>query len=191
MNDDDATLITQTLAGDRSAFGGLVRRYQDRLFRSLVHVTGDPVEAEDVLQEAFVQAFVKLDSFQSRSRFYSWLYRIAWNLWVSRNRRQRPKAASELIASGGGPAGDQDGPQRLAQREEEVQLVRQAIARLNDSYRAVLVLRDIDGCDYETISQTLDLPIGTVRSRLHRARLQLRDALQNLLGDPLGEDVDG
>ena len=86
---DDAQLIDEALAGKRAAFGQLVRKYQGRLFNTLLHVTGSREEAEDACQEAFVQAFVKLETFAGRSAFYTWLYRIAFNLLVSKRRRKR------------------------------------------------------------------------------------------------------
>ena len=87
---EDAQWIDDTLAGNTAAFGRLVQKYQDRLFNTLIHVTGSVHEAEDVAQEAFVQAFVKLQTFQRRSSIFTWVYRIAFNLWVTRQRRHRP-----------------------------------------------------------------------------------------------------
>ena len=92
---DDAELISEALAGHRAAFGELVRKYQGRLFNTLLHVVGSREEAEDVCQEAFVQAFVKLESFGGRSAFYTWLYRIAFNLSVSRRRRRRAEVSMD------------------------------------------------------------------------------------------------
>ena len=180
---DDAQLIDATLAGDSVAFGELVRRYQDRLYNTIVHVTGSAEDARDVCQEAFVQAFVKLESFKRNAAFFTWLYRIAFNMSVSHRRRQRPTlsvdAARETTGlepiDGGAAPGD-----RLEQ-QERVDQVRCALAALSEEHRAILVLREMEGCDYDTISQMLDLPIGTVRSRLHRARLQLRDQLKTVL----------
>ena len=92
---EDAQLIDQTLAGDPTAYGRLVRKYQDRLYTTLMHVTGSREDAEDVTQDAFVQAYTKLDSFQGRSAFYTWLYRIAFNMSVSKRRRKRPEVSVE------------------------------------------------------------------------------------------------
>jgi len=180
---DDAQLIEQTLAGDRGAFGELVRKYQGRLFNTLWHVVGSREEAEDVAQEAFVQAFVKLDSFQGRSAFYTWLYRIAFNVSVSRRRRQRPEVSMEQHRqrTGEEPEAAGEGPSEQLVRAERVRLVRAAIDALHEDHRAVLVLREMEGCDYETIAEILDLPLGTVRSRLHRARLQVREQLKEVL----------
>ena len=184
---DDFQLIDQTLAGDSEAFGVLVARHQDRLFTAMVHVTGSRPEAEDVLQDAFVQAFLKLTTFQRSSAFYTWLYRIAFNLAASRRRRRRPEISVEEARELGGSdpiASDAEASAR-AEREEGVERVRAAMLRLTDEHRSILVLREIEGCCYETISEVLGLPAGTVRSRLHRARAQLRDILLEEEGSEL------
>ncbi len=180
---DDAQLIHETLAGESAAFGQLVTKYQDRLYNTLVHVVGSPDDALDVVQDAFVQAYLKLETFQRKSAFYTWLYRIAFNVAASHRRRRKPAVSVEEAreASGEEPVDADLGPQDLAERDERRQRVLEAIAGLNEEHRNVLVLREIDGCCYETIAEILDLPIGTVRSRLHRARLQLREDLKSAL----------
>ncbi|MHB0957954.1 MAG: RNA polymerase sigma factor [Pirellulaceae bacterium] len=186
---DDAQLIDKTLAGNRAAFGELVHKYQGRLFNTILHVVGSREEAEDVAQEAFVQAFVKLDSFRGRSAFYTWLYRIAFNLAVSHRRRRRTEISMDLHRerTGEEPEEAGQGPSELVLRQEQVRQVRRAIDALNAEHRAILVLREMEGCGYETIADILDLPVGTVRSRLHRARLQLREQLKEMLQENLTE----
>jgi RNA polymerase sigma-70 factor (ECF subfamily) len=182
---DDTQLIDETLAGKSVAFGHLVRRYQDRLYNTIVHVTGSAEDAEDVVQEAFVQAFVKLDTFQRSSAFFTWLYRIAFNAAISQRRRRKPTVSVEETreVSGREPIDNGRAPGDRLEQEERVDQVRRALATLSEEYRAVLVLREMEGCDYETISEMLDLPIGTVRSRLHRARIQMREELKAVLQD--------
>lgn len=177
---DDALLIRETLAGDSAAFGLLVTKYQDRLYNSVAHMTGDREDAKDTVQDAFVQAFLKLDSFRQSSGFYTWLYRIAFNLSVSRRRRNKPTVSVERLKESGGrePIQPGEGPEEHAKKNETCRQVRAAIAQLPEEQRAVLVLREIDGCDYESIASILDIPVGTVRSRLSRARLALRDLLK-------------
>lgn len=186
---DDAQLIDQALAGDKAAFGQLVRRYQGRLFNTLLHVVGRREEAEDVVQEAFVQAFVKLDTFKQKSAFYTWLYRIAFNVSISRRRRKKVEVSVDQHRerTGDEPTDCGDGPGELLLREEQVEQVRTAMASLNDEHRRILVLREMEGCCYETIADILELPVGTVRSRLHRARLQLREQLEDMLQENLAE----
>jgi len=163
----------------------LVQKYQDRLYNTVVHVAGCAEDARDVVQDAFVQAFIKLDSFKGSSAFYTWLYRIAFNVAASHRRRKRPASSVENArdASGNEPMDHGNSPSETAERNEQCRQVRQAIDQLNEEHRTVIVLREIDGCCYETIADILDLPIGTVRSRLHRARLQLRDQLKEVLVD--------
>ncbi len=180
---DDTQLIDDTLAGDAEAFGQLVQKYQDRLFNTIAHVLGDRVEAEDVVQDAFVQAFVKLQTFQRASAFYTWLYRIAFNLSVSRRRRRRPTVSIEQAAHSSGyePMGNEEPAELRLERQERAGKVKAALATLSRDHRAILVLREIEGCDYERIGEVLELPPGTVRSRLHRARSQLREQLKEVL----------
>lgn len=173
---DDAALIDLALGGDAAAFGWLVRRYQDRLYTSLVHVSGSRDEAEDVVQDAFVQAFLKLRSFERQSTFYTWLYRIAFNTAVSRRRKRRVEGSVEQVRASVGdePADRCERPEEQVLRQERAELLARALEGLSDEHRAILILREMEGCDYEQISQILDLPVGTVRSRLHRARAHLR-----------------
>ena len=180
---DDARLIEEARQGDTSAFGELVRKYQGRLYNTMLHVCGGREEAEDVVQEAFIQAFVKLDSFRAKSAFYTWLYRIGFNAAISKRRRKRIEISVEQNRemTGDEPVDNGDSPSDRLLREEQVDQVHTALDALSDEHRAILVLREIEGCGYETISEILDLPVGTVRSRLHRARLQLRGQLNDLL----------
>jgi RNA polymerase sigma-70 factor, ECF subfamily len=180
---DDAQLIDEALAGHSEAFGQLVLKYQDRLFNTVFHVVGHAEDARDIVQEALVQAFVNLESFRRESAFYTWLYRIAFNVSMTHRRRRRPSVSMDHLreTSHMEPADEEDDPSEVLDREERCRQVREAIAHLADEHRAVLVLREIDGCCYETIAEILDLPVGTVRSRLHRARLQLRDGLKKML----------
>ncbi len=180
---DDAALIEATLAGDSAAFGLLVQKYQNRLFNTMVHAVGSFEDARDVVQEAFVQAFLKLGSFQRQSGFYTWLYRIAFNVAASQRRRQKPGLSMEQVQhhTGHEPIDEEDSPAQRVEQQERSRQVWQAMATLSDEHRAVLVLREIDGCCYETIAEVLNVPIGTVRSRLHRARLQLREQLKAVL----------
>jgi RNA polymerase sigma-70 factor (ECF subfamily) len=149
------------------------------LYNTVFHVVGHAEDARDIVQEAFVQAFLKLESFRQHSAFYTWLYRITFNITVSQRRRHRPTVSLDGVkeAANVEPLDDENSPIEVLEQRERCSQVREAIAQLDDEFRAVLVLREIDGCCYENIAEVLDLPIGTVRSRLHRARLQLREKL--------------
>lgn len=180
---DDGQLIHETLAGKTMAYGQLVQKYQDRLYNTMVHVVGSAEDARDIVQDAFVQAFVKLETFRQTSTFYTWLYRIAFNAAVTEHRRKKPATSVEHLRATRGeePVDGRNGPAEQLEQQERCRQVQQAIAALGEEYRAILVLREIDGCCYETIAEVLNLPIGTVRSRLHRARLQLRESLKERL----------
>jgi RNA polymerase sigma-70 factor (ECF subfamily) len=166
---DDASLIDATLAGDTEAFGRLVERYQDRLYNSLLRFLG-------------LQALTKLRSFRRESGFYTWLYRIGFNLAMSRRRRMRPEMSIDCLKHSAGvePSDDGVGPERLMEAKERAAAVQAALGRLADEHREVVVLREIEECSYETIAEILNVPIGTVRSRLFRARMQLREHLEEL-----------
>jgi RNA polymerase sigma-70 factor (ECF subfamily) len=182
---DDVRLIAATLAGDRAAFGRLVRHHQDRLFNTLMHVTGSREDAEDVVQDTFVQAFARLERFEQRAQFYTWIYRIAFNIWATYRRRRRPQLSIDGARDGAGiTLSDRtEAPPIQLERREQISLVRSALAALAEDARTILVLREIDGCCYEEIAEILSLPVGTVRSRLHRARLQLKRQLEEVLKD--------
>jgi RNA polymerase sigma-70 factor (ECF subfamily) len=179
---DDAQLIDEAVGGDSAAFGQLVTRYQDRLYNSLVHVVGSADTAQDVAQDAFVQAYVKLETFERASGFYTWLYRIAFNLAISRLRREKPAVSVEHAREvlGHEPLDRAAPPGARLEQEERACQVQAALAALSQEHRAILVLREVDGCAYEQIAEILEMPIGTIRSRLHRARLQLRDELKQV-----------
>jgi len=179
----DKQLIDRALDGEQAAFGQLVTKYQDRLYNTLVHVVGSADTAYDVVQDAFVQAYLKLETFERASGFYTWLYRIAVNLAISRRRREKPTASIDQVreASGQEPLDHNDPPEARIEQAERAGQVQAALAALSEEHRTILVLREVDGCAYEQIAEILDLPIGTIRSRLYRARLQLRDQLQGLL----------
>ncbi len=174
----DNQLIEATLAGDRDAFGELVRRYQDRLFNSLIHLLGSEHEAQDVTQDSFVQAYRRLSSFRGDSHFYTWIFRIARNLAISRIRSR--KSTASLYQENGSLRdieSSDSAPQRPLDVEETVTQVQRALARLEEDQRTILVLREFDGLEYEAIAEILEIPVGTVRSRLHRARHQLKEEL--------------
>ncbi len=190
---DERTLIEACRAGEKEAFGTLVQMYQDRLFPPLLRLTGCADDAADILQDAFLKAFQKLGDFQGESSFYTWVYRIAVNLALSGKRRNR-RAPSPFSTRGESnfldPSDDPDrtdpaAPLELAERET---IVQDALLELAPEFRAVVVLKDVDGLRYEQIAAILNIPIGTVRSRLHRAREELRKRLTSLIGDQPGRN---
>jgi RNA polymerase sigma-70 factor (ECF subfamily) len=181
VSDDDRRLIAECLGGRRDAFGELVSRYQGRLYNAAVRLVDNQDDAADVVQEAFLNAYQSLHTFKGDAEFFTWLYRIAFNSAISLKRKRR--AVVSLDAGGRDGPLDPDDPSEyvrpgaaLERSEDEAQL-RDALERLSHEHREVLVLKDIEGYKYEEIAAILDVPIGTIRSRLHRARLELRDLL--------------
>lgn len=183
MKADDVQLIEKTLAGDQAAFGELVLRYQDRLFGTLVHMLGSVHDARDVAQETFLSAFEKLHTFRKEASFYSWLFRIAYNAAMT-NRRKLKRRRSSLDANlerAGDEPTDQNptsDPTHQLRTAEKIQQVRDALEQLAPDYRDALILKEIEGMRYEEIAKVLDCPLGTVRSRIHRARFELKEILE-------------
>ncbi len=180
---DDHRLIADCLRGQTEAFGELVRTYQDRLYNTVYRLLDNAEDAQDVVQDAFLNAYQSLDNFKGDSLFFTWLYRIAINTAISFKRKQR--AVVSMNAAGEhGPALDPMDPSEfsqpghaLEQREEE-RRIQAALNRLSPEHRMVLIMKDMEGQKYETMAEVLGVPIGTIRSRLHRARMELREILQ-------------
>jgi RNA polymerase sigma-70 factor (ECF subfamily) len=182
VNDDDRRFIADCLGGRQDAFGELVNRYQTRLYNAAIRLVGNPEDAADVVQDAFLNAYQSLRTFKGDAEFYTWLYRIAINTAISHKRKKRATVSLDAAGPEGGI--DPDDPSEyikpgvaLERSEEGVQL-QSAMTRLSHEHKEVLVLKDIEGMKYEDIAELLGVPIGTIRSRLHRARLELRDLLE-------------
>jgi RNA polymerase sigma-70 factor (ECF subfamily) len=175
----DRELVREAREGSHAAFEALVRRYSDRAYRAAYRVVRDEAEAEDVLQEALIKAYRALRNFESRSSFYTWLYRIVVNLALDRRRRSKAAVSLEwddnvsrqIDARAARPV-DHD-PELASMRTEVRKLVGEGIQGLPDGQREVLLLREIDGLSYEEIAETMQISKGTVMSRLHYARKKL------------------
>ena len=177
---EDKLTIQSVLAGNREAFGALVSKYQDRLYHSLLCMLGNPDDALELTQDAFVQALVNLDKFRGESGFYTWLYRIAINMASSLKRKRVLVSYDELAENAAfNPPDSGDSPERELEVKENQRLVWEAIGKVAPDFRQVLILREIEGMDYEQIALVLKIKIGTVRSRLYRARLQLAEFLSD------------
>jgi RNA polymerase sigma-70 factor (ECF subfamily) len=178
----DSLLIRQCLQGSTAAFGELVRRYQDRLFNTVYRLLDHAEDAQDVVQEAFLNAYQNLGSFKGDSQFFTWLYRIAMNTAISLKRKQRATISLSAERDGNiglepADASEQIQPEITLERRERARKLQDALNRLSPDHRAVLVLKEIEGEKYEVIAEILEVPVGTIRSRLHRARAELRDLL--------------
>jgi RNA polymerase sigma-70 factor, ECF subfamily len=182
---DEMELVARAKAGDTDAFSELVRHYDSRVFRMAKQITQNDDDAEDVLQETFLKAYTHLDDFQGNSKFYTWLVRIAVNEALMKLRKRRSDKTVPLdepidtgedemireIAVWG------ENPEDTYSRDELVQILEQAVQSLKPAYRTVFVLRDIEGLSIEETAEALGLSISAVKSRLLRARLQLREKL--------------
>jgi RNA polymerase sigma-70 factor (ECF subfamily) len=197
----EADLLRRAQFGDRAAFGQIVLRFQDRLYNSILRLVGDVEEARDLTQETFTRALVKIESFRGEAGPYTWLFRIAVNLAISQLRKVQKHRVFSLDAASGGNGqtsrrGDEDQASALVDRvaetrgvspaeqsikREQGEQVLAALGRLDAEYRAVLVMRDVEGFDYQQMADVLGLPLGTLKSRLFRARLALRDELKAYL----------
>ena len=186
--DADQMLVARVQRGDKSAFDVLVRKYQHKIVKLVTRYVRDPAEALDVSQEAFIKAYRAIHGFRGDSAFYTWLYRIAINT-----------AKNHLVAEGRRPLEhgvdlqdpeeydvqarlrDVDTPERLLLTDEIQRTVEQAIAELPEDLRTAIVLREIEGLSYEEIAEAMSCPVGTVRSRIFRAREAIDAKLRPLL----------
>ena len=187
--DDDLVAIERASTGDGDAFEVLVRKHQTWVFTLAYRMLGDHAEAEEMAQEIFLKAFRALKRFERKSRFSTWLYSIATNHCLNQleSRRRRPRV-QELNRStrkqgNPGPLLDQiadptPGADQALERADLQRLVQEQLLTLTPEHRSILVLRDIQGLAYEEIGEILSLEPGTVRSRLHRARMELKQRLQ-------------
>ena len=170
--------------GDQEAFEQLVLDNQNRIYALALRLCGDREEAADLAQEAFVKAWQGLSSFQGESSFSTWVYRLTTNLCIDHLRKKRRREAVESVvsldATDGGwaePADWESDPQRLLERSERGRALARGLARLPDWQRQALVLRELSGLSYQEIAAALDIDLGTVKSRIARARLALRKVL--------------
>lgn len=170
--------------GDQEAFEQLVLDNQNRIYALALRLCGDREEAADLAQEAFVKVWQGLSSFQGESSFSTWVYRLTTNLCIDHLRKKRRREAVESVvsldATDGGwaePADWESDPQRLLERSERGRALARGLARLPDWQRQALVLRELSGLSYQEIAAALDIDLGTVKSRIARARLSLRKVL--------------
>lgn len=179
----DRDLVAEAVDGDRAAFAVLVERHQGRILALLERLTGCHEQARDLAQETFVSAFRKLSTFAHRSEFSTWLYRIACNHAAAcRRKRRRPATVDAALAVGGLSGGLEPQAAGVAvsaglEHAELAARLTAALRQLDDRYREVVVLADMQDASYEEVAEALDIPLGTVRSRLHRGRLELRRLL--------------
>jgi RNA polymerase sigma-70 factor (ECF subfamily) len=189
----DLSLVRRVQRGDKGAFDALVLKYQHKLVKLVMRYVRNPAEAEDIAQEAFIKAYRALPQFRGDSAFYTWLYRIAINTAknavVSRDRspiEYNLDRSSDESYDMQGRMKDSETPEALVLTDEIRSIVNGAIDALPEDLRTAIVLREIEGLSYEEIAATMDCPVGTVRSRIFRAReaidLRLREVFEGGLG---------
>ena len=191
---DDSVLVQQSQAGDTKAMERLILKYQNRIYNVTLKMCGNPDDAAELTQEAFVKVIESINKFQGKSSFYTWLFRIAVNLTLNHCQRTSRTATRSLDAEESGQEGaakqylkdflsddSAADPAALAQSRELCELAKQSLLKLDEPQRAVIVLRDIEGMNYNDIADVLNIELGTVRSRLSRARSHVRDILEAML----------
>ena len=186
----DVALVARVREGDIAAYDTLVRKYERQIFRIAQHITQNREDAEDVMQDAFLKAYEKLDQFQGNSKFYTWLVRIAVNESLMRLRKRR---TGKLVSMDEDVATDEGSvprdfadwapnPEQNYTQSELAEILRKTIQGLPQGFRVVFVLRDVEGLSTEETAETLGLSVPAVKSRLLRARLQLRERLTRYFG---------
>ena len=191
---DDAALVQQCWEGDSAAIEQLILKYQNRIYNVILKICADPDDAAELTQDTFVKIIENINSFQGRSSFYTWAFRIAVNLSLNYCRRNARIGFSSLDAeqirsnSRSGKVlkelltnDSSIDPAVVTQNKELCQIVVDSLMKLDDDQRAVIVLRDIEGMNYNQIAKILDIELGTVRSRISRGRKKLREILEAIL----------
>jgi RNA polymerase sigma-70 factor (ECF subfamily) len=182
---DDSVLIERTQRGDRQAFDDLIRKHEKRAYQYAFRLTSNPEEAGDVVADAFVRVFSALHNFKGQSAFTTWLYRILTNCFLDMRKREKSRPTTSLEAALVTDEGDLErqveddapSPHMEAEKSERERAVEKAVLQLPEYQRAMITMYHVENLSYEEIADALDLPIGTVKSRLNRARLSLRELL--------------
>ena len=179
--------IKQVLKGDQNAYADIVNLYQHKLYQICYRMLGNKQEAEDIAQEAFVRAYINLHSYDQKRKFSTWLYRIATNLCIDRIRKKKPDYYLDAEVAGTDGldmysqiAADEKLPEDVVAQMELQDRIQYEISRLPDKFRSVIVLKYIEELSLQEISDILDMPLGTVKTRIHRGREALRKQLNNL-----------
>ena len=173
---NELLLISRARGGDREAFGALVEQYRDNVYRLAYRMCGNAYDADEAAQEAFVAAWRALPNFRGDAKFSTWLYRLTTNAAIDvmrREKRHQTVGDGEMMDL----ADDADSPQETVERTEQQEAVQKALATLSEEYREVLLLRYMEELDYAEIAEVLQLPSGTVKSRINRAKAALKTAL--------------
>ena len=192
----DAELVAKATDGDRNAYRILVERYERKVLALAYEITGSREDAEDVVQESFVKAYLSLGQFKGEAAFYTWLYRIVYNMAIDlRRKRARRGAAVEFdesqpeqgAAGGALHEGRFSSPSEIIMRREEMAKFQRLMSEMSEEHRAVILLREVEGMSYGQIARTLGINKGTVMSRLFYARRKLQKGLNDESSPPVAE----
>ena len=193
INIDDSALVDQCRWGDHKAIETLVLKYQNRIYNVILKICANPDDAAELTQETFVKVLEKIETFEGKSRFYTWLFRIAVNLTINYCKRSVKLGLRSLDAEDDRYEGARGAlktymvdskspdPERAASNKELHELLKRALMKLEDDQRAIIILRDIEGMNYAAIADVLDINLGTVKSRISRGRNNLREILETLI----------
>ena len=179
MQTNESELVSKAQNGDRNAFSELVHTHSQGVLNVVYRMCGNGDLAEDAAQEAFIQAWLRLSSYKEKASFRSWLYRIAVNTAIDMLRKEKrilPNTIEDLNVGDSRP-----GPEAMLASSERTELIREAVLTLPNASRAVLVLREYEGLSYQEIAESLEIPMGTVMSRLSYARKLLKEKLETHL----------
>lgn len=190
IKNDDAEMVEAFKGGDKSAFVALLTRYSDKVHNLAMRITRNPEDAEEILQDVFLTVYHKINSFEGKSAFSSWLYRIAANTSFMKLRKRKQQAAvsfddvttlgEEILTRNRSDVSDVN---YISSRHELRAALEGAIGKLPDEYRTIFILRDVDGLSNQEVGEILDISVPAVKSRLHRSRLMLRRSLQAFYED--------
>ncbi len=181
-NTDDISLINKFKEGDKASFGDIVLKYQDRIYNLCRNILSSAHDAEDAAQDTFIKAYQNLNNFRPEASFYTWLYRIAVNTCL--DYRKRPffeslfRSSTEDEAPFREPASEEPSPEKLYETKQLGLVLRKSLAKLSPKLRVVIILKEIEGLSYEEIAEVLDVSIGTVKSRISRAREELKKLMK-------------
>ncbi len=176
QNNEERRLIRKSLSGNIEAWGEIVKEYKEKVYGLALGITREPADAEDIVQDTFVRAYDRLDQFDLERDFRPWLFTIAANL--AKNKLRRGRFVNPLKHPGWLPGRDRDDPAEQVNREERINRMRKSLSDLDEKYRVPVVLRFYGDLSYEEISRVMDLPTGTVKTRLHRAKNNLKEVLE-------------
>ncbi len=173
----DTDIVRRFKNGDLSVFNDLVHRYQDKIYNLCCYMLGDTVAAQDAAQDVFIKAYKNLDHFRPDASVYTWLYRIAVNTCLDYNKKSRPEPL-ELGSAFEDLPSSASSPEELYESKEIARTLQAALQQIPEKHRAAIILKEIEGLSYEEIAETLQVVIGTVKSRISRARDELRVLLK-------------